>query len=80
MLTLARNLIAPHSRNKIDEEGEDVEGEDEGDGPFEDGRGVVFVFCAGDAEGDGERDFDDYEEEFGPEGGAEDAVLAEVCI
>lgn len=43
---LADAVLGAHSRNEIDEEGEDVEGEDEGDGPFEDGSRVEIVFLA----------------------------------
>jgi len=57
-------------------EGEEVGGEDEGDDPFEYRGGVVASCeCAGD-EGDCEDYFYDYEDEFDPEGGAEDAVVS----
>ena len=43
---LADALLGAHSWDQIDEEGEDVEGEDEGDGPFEDGGCVEIVLPA----------------------------------
>ena len=76
---LARHRASAMRRNQVDEEGEDVESEDEADEPFEDGSSVVLVFLARDAKGDSERDLNNNKEEFGPEGGAEDAVLTEVC-
>lgn len=67
-----------HRRQQVDEEGEDVEGEDECHGPFEDSGGVVFLLVAAHAKGDSERDFDQDEGELDPEGEAEDLVLSEV--
>lgn len=43
---LADAVLGAHSRDKVDEEGEDVEGEDEGDGPFEDGGRIEIIFPA----------------------------------
>lgn len=43
---LADAILGAHGRNEVDEEREDVEGEDEGDGPFEDGGRVGIVFLA----------------------------------
>ena len=37
-------VLCAHSWDQVNEEGENVEGEDEGDGPFEDGRCVEIVF------------------------------------
>lgn len=71
-------IFGLYCREEIDEEGEDVEGEDEGDGPFEDCRGVIVFFVACDAEGDGEGDFEEDEGQFDPEGDSQDAVFAEV--
>jgi hypothetical protein len=65
--------------DEVDEEGEDVAGEDEGDGPLQHGGGVVAVLEVGGAEGDGEGDFEEDEGELDAEGDAEDAVLAEIC-
>lgn len=67
-----------HSWEQINEERGHVKGENEGNGPFQN-RGSVISFAevAG-CEGDGEDYFDEDEGELDPEGGAEDAVLAEV--
>ena len=75
---LASEVLPLHSRNQVDEEGEGVECEDESYGPFEACGDVVVLFRAGDAEGNGECDFNDDENELDPEGGAKDAVLAEI--
>lgn len=61
---------------QVDDEGEDVEGEDEGDGPLEDGGVVEVVVQVAHAEADGEAELDDDEDELDPEGDAQDAVLA----
>lgn len=61
---------------QVDEEGEDVEGEDEGDHPLEDGGHVVVLAEVVDGEGDGQRQFDQDKGELDPERDAQDAVLA----
>lgn len=61
---------------QVDDEGEDVKGEDEGDDPFEDGGDVGVMGEGGAGEGDGEDELDKDKGELYPEGGAEDAVLA----
>jgi len=67
-----------HSWEQINQEREQVKGENEGNGPFQN-RGSVISFAeVADCEGDGEDYFDEDERELGPEGGTEDAVLAEV--
>lgn len=71
-------LRAPRGGQQIHEESEDVKSEDERDDPLEDGGDVLLAVERGDGEDDGEGDLDDDEEEFEPEGGAQDAVLAEV--
>ena len=71
-------MLGVNSRYEIDDEGEDVEGEDESDGPFEHCGCVVGTFEVGYSEADGEGDFDQDEGELDPEGEAQDAVLAEV--
>lgn len=71
-------LRAPRRGQEIDEESENVEGEDEGDEPLEHGGDVLLDGEGREGEDDGEDDFDDDEGEFGPEGEAQDAVLAEV--
>lgn len=50
-------VFGVHRGQEVDEEGEDVEGEDECDGPFEDCGCVVGASEVCDAEGDGENDF-----------------------
>jgi hypothetical protein len=50
--------LGADSREKIDKEGEDVEGKDEGDGPFENRGWVVAISARADTECDGESDFD----------------------
>jgi hypothetical protein len=42
-------VLGAHGGDEIDEEGEDVEGEDERDSPFEDGGRVEILFIALDA-------------------------------
>lgn len=65
---------------QVNEKGEYVECEDKRDGPFQHcGCVVSFLEVAG-SEGDGEYDFDYYEDELDPEGDAEDPVLSEVCL
>lgn len=71
-------LAGAHGRVQVDEEGEDVHGEDEGDEPLEDGGRVEVVREVAGDEGDGEDDFDDNEGELNEEGEAEDAVFAVV--
>lgn len=61
---------------QVDEEGEDVEGEDEGDDPLEDGGHVVVLAEVVDGEGDGQRQLDQDKGELDPERDAQDAVLA----
>ena len=68
--------LGADGRVEVDGEGEDVEGEDEGDGPLDGGAGVVVLGPGGCHEGDGEEELDDNEDELDPEGGAQDAVLA----
>ncbi len=65
---------------EVDEEREDVKGEDEGDRPLEAGGDVFSFFEVGDAEDDGEDDFDEDKDEFDPEGESENAVLTEILV
>lgn len=51
-----------HGRVQVDEEGEDVKGENEGDDPLEDGGLVVALLEVGGDEGDGEEQLDDDED------------------
>ena len=71
-------LGAPGRRQQIHKEGKDIEREDEGDDPFENGRDVWLTVEGGGSEDDGEDDLHYDEEEFEPEGEAQDAVLAEM--
>ena len=71
-------LRASRRRQQIHKEGEDVEGEDEGDDPFENGPDVLLAVKGGGDEDDREDNLHDDEDEFEPEGEAQDAVLAEV--
>lgn len=61
-------------------EGEDVEGEDEGDDPLQVGADVLLVGAGGDAKGHGQGELEEDEGELDPEGEAEDAVLAVLCL
>ena len=71
-------LSTPRCRQQIHEEGDDVESENEGDDPFENGRCVLLVVEGGGCEDDSAYDLHDDEEKFIPKGEAQDAVLAEV--
>lgn len=64
---------------EVDDKGEDVKGEDEGDDPLEDGGDVVVVAPVGGDEDDGQDELDEDKGELDVEGDAEDAVLAVVC-
>lgn len=61
------SLAGAHGRVEVNEEGEDVEGEDEGDQPLEDGGGVPVAGPVAADESDGQDDFQDDEREFDPE-------------
>lgn len=71
-------VLRPDRGQEVDDEAPDVEDVDERDNPFDDGGFVVFGLVGEDAEGDCEAQFDEDEAEFYPEGGAQDAVFAEV--
>ena len=73
-------VAGAHGGEEVDVEGEDVEGEDEGDGPLEHGGGVGGLLEVAGGEGDGEDDLDDDEGELDVEGYAEDAVGGIVCL
>lgn len=64
-----------HGGPQVEDEGEDVEGEDEGDDPFEDGGDVVLFLPGARGKGDGEAELGEDEEELDPEGDAEHAVF-----
>lgn len=71
-------LVARADRGqKVDDETPDVEDVDERDDPFQNGGGVdAAVAALHDAEGDGEGELDDDEEQLHPEGDAQDAEFA----
>jgi len=73
---LSSRMFRVHGWDQIDEEREDVECEDECDGPFENCSCIVFVLEIGSAECDCEDHFDEDEGEFDPEGDPEDAVFS----
>lgn len=75
---LGHVALGAHARQEIEEEGEDVEGEDQGDQPFDDGGDVGVFAKGGGGEDDGQEGLDDDEGQFHPEGDAEDAVVAVV--
>lgn len=71
-------LVIPRSGQKIDKESKDIQGEDEGNDPLQDG-GDVLVGGKGSADKYGsEENFDNDEAQLHPERGTKDAVLAEV--
>lgn len=65
-------------RQEVDNEAPYEEDVEERYNPFKDGGDIVAAFVLCYAEGDREGRFDDDEGEFEPEGGAQDAVFAEV--
>lgn len=58
------HVLRVHRGPQVDDEGEDVEGEDGGDDPLEDGGLVVHLLAGADGEGDAEGELDDDEEEL----------------
>lgn len=71
-------VLAADAGQQIEQEAEDVEGEDQGDDPLEDGGDVALVRPRGADEDSGERDLDQDERQLDPEADAQDAVLAVV--
>lgn len=71
-------LRRPRRRQEIHEESQDVKRENERDDPLNDGPNVRPALVRRCAEDDGEYYFQDDKDEFGPEGEAEDSVLAEM--
>ena len=63
---------------EINDKTPDVEDVNKGDGPLEDGGGLVDLLVVEDAEGDDESDLDEDEGEFDPEAQCEDALAAVV--
>lgn len=77
-MTLGNVVLGTNARPQIDNEAEDVEGEDEGDSPFEASCDVAVMGPGGADEDDGKNDFDEDEGEFDPEAESEDSVFAVV--
>lgn len=71
-------LRRPPRRQQIHEESEDVKGKQERDDPLKDSPDILLSTETRRAEDDRQDDFGNDEREFGPEGEAQDAVLAEV--
>lgn len=71
-------MLGVHGRVQVHVEGEDVEAEDEGDDPLEDGGDVPVLEAVHNNKGDGQADGDDDEGQLDPEGDGEDAVLGVV--
>lgn len=70
--------LCANGRIEVDDEGDGVECEDEGYGPFEDRGGVVLLNAAAYAKGDDEGDLYEDEGELHPERPAKDTMLAVV--
>lgn len=81
LLALRHVGASADGREKINEEGKYVSGEDKGNGPFQDGRGVfpgrVLALRAG-HEGNGEGDFDNDKGQLDDEADQQDAMLRSV--
>lgn len=71
-------LRAPTRRQQIHKKRQDIKRENERYHPLNHGGDVLLAAERGGSEDDGQDDLDKDEDEFGPEGKAEDAVLAEV--
>lgn len=81
LLPLGHVVASADRGQQVDNEGEDVSGEDEGNDPFEDGTGILLrlvVASHADTEPDGEADFDNDEAELDDEAGQQDAVLGAI--
>ena len=81
LLTLGDVLAGADGWEQVDHEGEDVAGEDEGDGPLEDGTHVFLVGTLAlgtDAESDGQTDFNNGKGDLDEETGEKHAMLAAV--
>ncbi len=78
MLHVGTLLGRPPRRQEIHEESKDVKSEDERDDPLKNSRDVLVAFEARRAKHYRQQDFHNDEGELGPEGEAQDAMLAEV--
>ena len=71
-------LRAPRRRQQIHKKRQHIKRKNKRNDPFKHGRDILLVIESRTHEDDGEADFDEDEDQFGPEAEAEDAVLAEV--
>lgn len=71
-------MLCSCCRQEVDDKTPDVEDVDQAYYPLEISRDVIVFLVFRDAEGYSQAEFYKDEEEFDPEGNAEDAVLAEV--
>lgn len=81
LLTLRHVSASADGRQQVDDEGEHVSGEDEGNDPFEDGTGVLLrllVASHADTEADGQADLDNDEGKLDREADEQDAMLGAV--
>ena len=78
ILDIRMLLRTSRCRHQIHEECQDIECEHERNDPLEHGCDILLVVETRGGKDDSKTDFDEDEEEFGPEAEAEDAVLAEV--
>lgn len=81
LLTLRQVFASADGRQQVDNEGEDISGEDKGNDPLEDGTGVLLrpvVAVMAHTEANGETDLDDDEAELDREADKQDAVLGAV--
>ena len=76
--TLGDVVLGAHAGQQVEQEAEDVGGEDEGDGPLDHGGDVLLAGEGGAGEDDGERDLDQDEDQLHPETDPQDAVVAVV--
>lgn len=63
-------------REQIKQEGNDVEGKDEGDNPFENGSDVVVLCVGGTCKNDGKHQFNENKGKLEPEGSTQDTMLS----
>lgn len=71
---LRRMMRAPDAGQQIEQEREDVEGENQRDNPFQHGGGILMTREGRACECDGQDHLDEDEGEFGPEADAQDPV------
>lgn len=71
-------ILCADGGQQVNDKGKNVEGEDEGNDPFENGGHVCVVAPVGRHEDDGEDELDDDKCDLDPERDAEDLVMAVV--